>query len=92
MGEARARLGLQLVAGQVLGLERERLGEVGLEVGGALAGNPVEEIERYVVKSGITQNVDRAPDVAGACAPLQHLQQPRLERLRAQRHTIDTVS
>ncbi len=45
MSEARARLGLQLVAGQVLRLERKRLGEVGLEVGGALAGNPVEEVE-----------------------------------------------
>ena len=76
----------------MLRLERERLAEVGLEVGGALAGNPVDEVERDVVKSGITKNIDRAADVVGPCAALQHLQQPRLERLRAQRHTVDTVS
>ena len=55
VGEARARLRLELVAGQVLRLERERLGEVALEVGGALAGDAVDEIERDVVKSGITR-------------------------------------
>ena len=44
-GEARTRLRLELVAGEVLGLEREGLREVGVEVGGALAGNAVDEIE-----------------------------------------------
>jgi hypothetical protein len=45
VGEARPRLGLQLVARQVLRLERKRLGEVGIEVGGALARDPVDEVE-----------------------------------------------
>jgi hypothetical protein len=40
MCEARSRLGLELVARQVVRLERERLVEVAIEVGGALAGNP----------------------------------------------------
>jgi hypothetical protein len=76
----------------VLGLERERLGEVGVELGGALAGNPVEQVERDVVKSGITENVHRTADVVRPRAPLKHLQQPRLERLSAKRDTVDTVS
>ena len=76
----------------MLGSERQRLGEVGLEVGGALTRDPVDEIERNVVKPGITKNVHGAPDVLGLRTPLQHLQQRRLERLRAQRHAVDTVS
>ncbi len=76
----------------MLGLERESIGEVGVEVGGALAGDAVDEIERDVVKTGITETVHGAPDVFRACAALEHLQEPRLERLRAKRHTIDTVS
>ena len=63
--EARTRLRLELVAREVLRLERERLGEVALEVGGALAGDPVEEIEADVVESGITKSVHGAPDVVG---------------------------
>ena len=76
----------------MLGPECERLGDVGVELGGALAGNPVQEVERDVVKSGITQSVDRATDVLGPRAPLQHVQERRLERLRAKRHPIDSVS
>jgi hypothetical protein len=53
MSEARARLRLQLVAGQVLRPKRDRLTQVTLEVGGALAGNAVDEVEGYVVKLGI---------------------------------------
>ena len=45
MGEARPRLRLELVTGEVLRLERECVVEVGFEVGGALAGYPVDEIE-----------------------------------------------
>ena len=75
----------------MLGLERERLGEVGVEVGGGLAGDAVDEIERDVVKSGITENVHGAADVFGLRAALQHGEKSRLEALRAQRHTVDTV-
>ena len=39
----------------MLRLERERVVEVGVEIGGALAGDPVDEIERNVVKTGITK-------------------------------------
>ena len=49
-----AGLGLELVAREVLRLEGERLREVCVEVGGLLARNPVEKIERDVVKSDIT--------------------------------------
>ena len=45
MAEARPRLGLELVARQVLGAELDSCAEVRLEVGGALAGNPVDEVE-----------------------------------------------
>src|SRR5438445_3188627 len=58
VGEARPRLGLELVAGEVLRSECERFTEVRLEVGGALAGNAVEQVERDVVKSDITKMVE----------------------------------
>src|SRR5262249_46228614 len=63
MGEARPGLRLELIAGEMLRLERKRVAEVGFEVGGALAGDPVDEIEGYVVESGITKMMDRASDV-----------------------------
>ncbi len=63
--EPRSGLRLELVAGQVLRLERQRLGEIGSEVGGALAGDAVEKIERDVVESGITESVHSASDVVG---------------------------
>ena len=90
--EARARLRFQLVRGEVLGLEREGLGEVAFEVGGALARDAVDEIERDVVESGITKNVDGAPDVVGSGNALEHVEQVRVEALRAERHAIDAVS
>ena len=85
VGEARPPLCLQLVAGEVLRFQRERLAQVGVKVGGALAGDPVDQIERDVVKSDITQSVDRAPDVVRARASFEHREQPRLEALRAER-------
>ena len=74
----------------MLGFERERLDEVGIEVGGGLARDAVDEVERDVVNSGITENVHGPADVLRLRAPLQHGQKSRLEALRAQRHTVDT--
>ena len=90
--EAGSRLCFQLVRGDVLRLERQRLGEVACEVGGLLARDAVDEIERDVVESGITNNVHGAPDVVGPCAAFQHVQKVHVERLCANRHAIDTVS
>ena len=45
VGEPRPRHRLELVVREVLGPERKRLVDVSLEVGGALAGDPVQEIE-----------------------------------------------
>jgi hypothetical protein len=45
MCEASPRLRLELVAGEVVRLERERVVEVAGEVGGALARDPVDEVE-----------------------------------------------
>ena len=92
MCEARPGLGLELVAGQVLRLEGERLVQVAFEVGGALAGDPVDEVERNVVNLGITESVHGAADVVRPRAALEHGKQPCVEALRADRHTIDTVS
>src|ERR1041384_2957139 len=50
MGEARPRLRLELVARKVVRLERKGDVEVAGEVGGALARDPVDEVERDVVK------------------------------------------
>ena len=75
----------------MLGLEREGVGEVRLEVGGALARNPVDEVERDVVESGITQSVHCASDVVRAGNALEHLEQRRPERLRAERDAVHAV-
>ena len=88
VGEARPRLRLELVAGQVLRLERERVAEVRLQIGGALAGDPVDEIERDVVKSGIAKMMHGASDVVWLGNTLEHLEQSRPERLRAERDAI----
>ena len=84
-GEARSRLRLELVAGEVLRLEPQRLVEVGVEVGGALAGDAVDEIERDVVESGLAKSSDGASDVVGRSLALEHPEQVRLEALRAER-------
>ena len=72
----------------MLGLQRESVAQVGVEVGGALAGNPVDEVERDVVKSGITKSVDGASDVVRARPPVEHREQVRPEALRAQRDAV----
>src|SRR6202008_2097124 len=89
MGEARPRLRLELVAGEVLRLELERVVEVGLEVGGGLARNPVDEIERDVVESGITEMMHAPPDVVRTGNTLEHLEERRPERLGADRDARD---
>ena len=71
MGEAGARLGLQLVAGEVLGVKREGVGEIGVEVGRALAGDPVEEVEREVVDPRGPQRGHRLPHLLGRGPPLE---------------------
>src|SRR5207249_603549 len=81
VGEARARLGLELVAGQVLGFERQGLGEISIEIGGALPWNPVDEVQRDVFKTGITKKVYRAADVVRTGAALEHREQMGLEAL-----------
>src|SRR5207253_4339056 len=75
VGEARPRLRLELVAGEVLRLEREGVVEVGGEIGGALAGDPVDEIEGDVVKSGITEMMHGTPDVVRTGNALEHPQE-----------------
>ena len=57
----------------MLRLERECVVEVGFEIGGALAGNPVDEIERDVVKSGITKMMHGASDVVRLGNTLEHV-------------------
>jgi len=90
--EARSRLRFQLVRRHGLGLECQGLGEVACEVGGGLARDAVDEVERDVVNSGIANKLHGAPDVVGRCAAFQHVQKVHVERLRANRHAIDTVS
>ena len=80
--EAGARFRFELVRGDVLRLERQGLGEVACQVGGALAGDPVDEIEGDVVKTGITKMVERTPDVVGSGNAVEHLEEVRLEALR----------
>ena len=83
--EPRSRLGLELVAGEVLGLERQGVREIRVEVGGALARDAVDEIERDVVETGITKSVHRASDVVRCRPALENGEQVRPERLGAER-------
>jgi hypothetical protein len=92
VGEAGTRLRLELVAGEVLGLEHQSLGEVVLEIGGALAGDSVDEIERDVVESDITESVHGAADDIRARASLEHREQGPLEALHAKGNAIDALS
>ena len=75
----------------MLWLERERLGNVGIEIGGLLPRDSVEEVERDVVKSGITEMIERGPDVVRSGNALEHFEQTRLEALRPERDTVDPV-
>src|SRR5204863_7662888 len=86
VGEPRSGLRLELVIGEVLRCKRERLGEIRVEIGGALAWNPIQEIERDVVKCDITESMERAPDGIRTGLSLENLEQPRLEALSAERH------
>src|SRR6185312_4136951 len=63
--EPRARFRLELVEGEVLRRERQSLPEVDVEIGGLLARNAVDEIERDVVEKGITKSMDSTADVVG---------------------------
>src|SRR5262249_11246210 len=86
--EAGSRLRFELVSGDVVRLEGQGLGEVAAKVGGALAGDPVDEIEGDVVESGTTKRVDGLPDVVWSGNALEHLEQPWLEALGAERDPV----
>ena len=85
VGEPRARFRLELVEGEVLGRERQSLREVAIEIGGLLARDPVDEVERNVVERGITKSMHRASDVVGSGNTFEHFEQPGGERLGAER-------
>ena len=72
--------------------ELERRVEIGLEVGRALAGDAVDEVEREVVEARVAKGVERAPHVVRAGTPLQHGEQLRLEALGAERDARDAAS
>ena len=69
--------------------ECERRLEIAVEIGRALARDPVDEIEREVVEAGLAKRVEGAADVVRAGAPLEHREQLRLEALRAERDAGD---
>jgi len=70
---------------QLDAMERDGVGQIRLEVGGALAGDSVEEVERDVGESGITESVHGVPDVARPGMTLEHREQVRSEALRPER-------
>ena len=76
----------------MLGLERERLGEVPLEVVPGLAGNPVQEVEREVVEAHLTEVGGRATHVVGSRPPLENVEEVRLEALRPERDPRHAVA
>ena len=85
MGEPRARFCLELVEGEVLGRECQSLRKIMVEVGGLLARDAVDEVQRDVVERGIAKSMHRASDVVRPGNALEHLEQPRRERLSSER-------
>ncbi len=75
----------------MLGRERQSLRKVTIEIGGLLARDPVDEIERDVVERGITKSMNGAPDVVRTGNALEHLEQPWCERLRPERDPGDAA-
>ena len=71
--------------------ERDRLGEIALEVVDALARDAVDQVERDVVEARVAERADRAADVVGARLALERLEQVGLEALRSERDAVDTV-
>ena len=69
--------------------ERKGVTEIGGQIGGALAGDAVDEVERDVVESGITQMMHCVPDVVRTGNTLEHPEELGPERLGAERHTRD---
>ena len=69
----------------MLGRERQSLRKIMVEIGGLLARDPVDEIERDVVERGITKSMEGAPDVVRSGNALEHLEQAGREGLRAER-------
>jgi len=63
----------------MLGPEREGFGEVTCEIGGLLARDAVDEVDRDVVKTGITQSVEGAPDVVRRGNTVEDGEEPRGE-------------
>jgi hypothetical protein len=92
MGEARPRLGLELVVRDVLRREGEGLVEVAHEVGGLLARDAVEQVDADVVKPGITKSVERAPDDVRTGPALERLEQVGAERLHPERDASDPAA
>ncbi len=62
-----------------------------VEIGGLLARDPVDEIERNVVERGITKSMNSASDVVWTGNALEHSEQAGCERLGAERDTRDTA-
>ena len=87
--EACARLGFQLVRRDVLGLERQRLGEVVVEVGGFLARDAVDEIQGDVVDPCRAEAIDGAANVVRPGDTVEHGEKPRREGLGAEGDTVD---
>ncbi len=84
-GEARPRLRLELVAGEVVGLERERLVDVAVERGTRLARDPEEHVEVQVGDARPTERGDGSADGLRRGAALEHRELARAEALGAER-------
>ena len=84
--EARAGLRLELVVGEVLGLQRECLVDVAVELGAAHARHAEEQVEREVRHARSPQAADRLAHALGGGAPLEHLEL-RVRRTTARRAT-----
>src|SRR5262249_4741661 len=90
--EAGAGLRLELVTREMLGPKRERLRYVGVESGGLLPRDPVDEIQGDVVKTGIAEMGERAPDVVRSGNAIEDAEQLRWERRPAEGDSVDTAT
>src|SRR5215467_14745386 len=73
--EPRSWLRFQLVPREMLRLERDRLVQIGVEVGGALARDAVQDVEGEVVESAIPKKGNGPAGGSRGRAPLEHGEQ-----------------
>src|SRR4029079_5148132 len=91
VGEARARLGLELVRADVVGPKAQEIVEVSLEVGSRLSRNSKDQVEVEVLHTRFAQHLDGSANGLGRRQSLERREQVRPEAVRTERDPVDAT-